>query len=171
MLNTTRDIFICRILSVSISFDLNLFNGQSTRQPGVDQLIDDLCKQLDQAIEICERTTLSEMMNILGLNSSGVFLVNISDENVEINIEARQAMNLIETGTLSTHIHSLFSFSDSNAWSILPLVSSTNQTIHHSSLVLRTFIKCISRFVSLVIKFSSVRSKVLQLMTKLSKRN
>lgn len=101
MLNITRD--ISRILSISISYDLTLFNSQSTRQPDVDQLIDDLCQRLDQSIEICERTTLSKMMNILDLFIR-ILLVNISDENVEINIEARQAMNLMETGTLS-HSH------------------------------------------------------------------
>ncbi|CAF1134879.1 unnamed protein product [Rotaria sordida] len=71
---------IANILSISISFDITLFNGKSTRQPNTSQFIDTICKQLQQAIEIHERTSL----------------INISDEVVGIDLEARKALNFIE---------------------------------------------------------------------------
>ncbi|CAF3616295.1 unnamed protein product [Rotaria sordida] len=75
---------IANILSISISFDITLFNGKSTRQPNTSQFIDTICKQLQQAIEIHERTSL----------------INISDEVVGIDLEARKALNFIEAGIL-----------------------------------------------------------------------
>ncbi|CAF2692623.1 unnamed protein product [Rotaria sp. Silwood2] len=73
---------IASILSISISFDVTLFNGKSTRQPNTSQFIDTICKRLRQAIEIYERTSL----------------INISDEVVGIDVEARKALNFIEAG-------------------------------------------------------------------------
>ncbi|CAF3739250.1 unnamed protein product [Rotaria sp. Silwood1] len=54
---------IASILSISISFDITLFNGKSTRHPNTSQFIDTICKRLRQAIEVYERTSLS----VLGL--------------------------------------------------------------------------------------------------------
>jgi hypothetical protein len=53
--------FFISLLSVSISFDIILFNGKSSRHPNTNQFIDDICQQLHQAIEIYEKTTLSKM--------------------------------------------------------------------------------------------------------------
>ncbi len=46
---------------MSISFDINLFNGKSTRQLNTNQFIDAICEQLQQAIEIYEKKSLSEI--------------------------------------------------------------------------------------------------------------
>jgi hypothetical protein len=84
---------------MSISFDIKLFNGQSIRHPNADEFIDDICQRLYQAIEVYEKTTLSQMKILFfSFKSFLIFLVNISDQNVEINLEARQAINFIETG-------------------------------------------------------------------------
>ncbi len=84
---------------MSISFDIKLFNGQSTRHPNADEFIDDICQRLDQAIEVYEKTTLSQMqIFFFSFKLLLIFLVNISDQNVEMNLEARQAINFIETG-------------------------------------------------------------------------
>ena len=79
------------------------------------------------------------------------FVVNIADENVEMNVEARQAMHLIETGISLPRSHSFFfaiQSSHSNPWSILPLVSSTDQNFHHSSIFLCMYSKCIDEYSS-----------------------
>jgi hypothetical protein len=77
-----------------------LFDGKSARHPNADQFIDDICKQLHQAIEIYEKTTLSKIkiFFFFFFSSSMIFLVNISDQTFQINLEARQALNVIETG-------------------------------------------------------------------------
>ncbi|UJR24623.1 hypothetical protein I4U23_005997 [Adineta vaga] len=80
---------VATLLALSISYDVTLFNGKSTRHPSVNQLIDELCERLHQAIEIYEKTPL----------------MNISDKNVEINPEVRKALDLIET---VIEIHSSF---------------------------------------------------------------
>ena len=46
---------------MSLSFDISLFDGKSTRQPNVNQFIDTICKQLHQAIDVYEKTPLSKM--------------------------------------------------------------------------------------------------------------
>jgi hypothetical protein len=40
------------------------------------------------------------------------FLVNISDQVVEIDLEARKALNVIETGKNAVYISALFFFLD-----------------------------------------------------------
>ncbi|CAF1171345.1 unnamed protein product [Rotaria sordida] len=69
------------ILAISFGIDLKLFNGKSTRHPNTDQFIDMIRERLRQAIDIYESKPL----------------VNLSGSNVELDIEARQALNLIET--------------------------------------------------------------------------
>ncbi|CAF3866966.1 unnamed protein product [Rotaria sordida] len=69
------------ILAISFGIDLKLFNGKSTRHPNTDQFIDMMRERLRQAIDIYESKPL----------------VNLSGSNVELDIEARQALNLIET--------------------------------------------------------------------------
>jgi hypothetical protein len=46
------------ILSVSLSFDVKLPNGQSTRHPDANRFIDTIRERLHQAIEIYEKTPL-----------------------------------------------------------------------------------------------------------------
>jgi len=50
----------CRIsvLSISLSFDIKLPNGQSTRHPDANRFIDTIRERLHQAIEIYEKTPL-----------------------------------------------------------------------------------------------------------------
>lgn len=82
------------LLATSISFDIRLFNGDSQRQVNANQFIDGIGQQLQQAIEVYEKTTLSKMMPISLMR----FSVRISYEGIEFNLEARKALNLIETG-------------------------------------------------------------------------
>ncbi|CAF1595453.1 unnamed protein product, partial [Adineta steineri] len=49
---------IAVLLSISISYDVTLFNGQSTRHPSSNQVFDDLRERFHQAIGIYERTPL-----------------------------------------------------------------------------------------------------------------
>ncbi|CAF1347445.1 unnamed protein product [Rotaria sordida] len=70
------------ILSLSLRFDLTLFHGKPTRQPSIDQSIDEIRERLHQTIETYEKTSL----------------VNMSDQLIEINSEVRQMLNFIETG-------------------------------------------------------------------------
>lgn len=46
------------MLSVSLSFDVKLPNGQSTRHPDANGFIDNIRERLHQAIEIYEKTPL-----------------------------------------------------------------------------------------------------------------
>ncbi len=50
-----------RVIAVSLSFDVELFNGKSTRQPNTNEFIDGICEQLQQAIETYEKTSLSKI--------------------------------------------------------------------------------------------------------------
>ncbi|CAF1638010.1 unnamed protein product [Adineta ricciae] len=72
---------IANILSVSLSFDVKLPNGQATRHPDANRFIDTIRERLHQAIEIYEKKPLA---NIIG-------------HTVEIDQEARKALNFIET--------------------------------------------------------------------------
>ncbi|CAF4657490.1 unnamed protein product [Rotaria sp. Silwood1] len=72
---------IANVLSVSLSFDVKLPNGQSTRHPDANRFIDNIRERLHQAIEIYEKRPLA----------------NISGEKIEIDQEARKALNFIET--------------------------------------------------------------------------
>ncbi|CAF3971108.1 unnamed protein product [Rotaria sp. Silwood2] len=72
---------IANVLSVSLSFDVKLPNGQSTRNPDANHCIDTICERLHQAIETYRKKPLA----------------NISGEKIEINQEARKALNCIET--------------------------------------------------------------------------
>ncbi|CAF3248683.1 unnamed protein product [Rotaria sp. Silwood2] len=75
---------VANVLSISLSFDMTLFNGKSTRQLNVDHFIDAIRERLQRAIEIYEKAPL----------------MNISDKVIEIDIEARKALNFIETGRI-----------------------------------------------------------------------
>ncbi|CAF3918247.1 unnamed protein product, partial [Rotaria sp. Silwood1] len=79
------------VLSLSLTFDVTLPNGQSTRHPDVNQFIDMIRVRLQQAIEVYEKTPLA----------------NVSGQVVEIDPEARKALNFIET-VIQLHTH-LFS--------------------------------------------------------------
>ncbi|CAF4197699.1 unnamed protein product [Rotaria sp. Silwood2] len=72
---------IANVLSVSLSFDIKLPNGQSTRHPDANRFIDTIRERLHQAIEIYEKKPLA----------------NISGQKIEIDQEARKALNFIET--------------------------------------------------------------------------
>ncbi|CAF3858415.1 unnamed protein product [Rotaria sp. Silwood1] len=72
---------IASVLSISLSHDITLPNGQSTRHPSVNLFFDGIHERLQRAIDICEKTPLA----------------NISGEIVEIDPKARQALNFIET--------------------------------------------------------------------------
>ncbi|CAF1048161.1 unnamed protein product [Adineta steineri] len=76
---------IINVLSISLSFDITLFNGKSTRQPNVDQFIDFICQRLQKTIETYEKTPLNPV--------------------IEIDSETRQALNFIES---VVEIHSQF---------------------------------------------------------------
>lgn len=75
--------FSVSLLSISLMYDVTLFNGKSTRHPTVNQFFDDIDERLRTAIEICDKTPL---------------LANISGDVVEMDSEARKALNFIETG-------------------------------------------------------------------------
>ncbi|CAF0768198.1 unnamed protein product [Adineta steineri] len=72
---------IAYILSISLSFDVELLDGKSTRQPNVNQFINNICERLHLAIEVYEKTPL----------------MNVLDEGIEIDLEARKALNFMET--------------------------------------------------------------------------
>lgn len=91
---------ILSVLGSSLSFDIKLPNGQSTRHPNANQFIDSIRDRLIEAILIYERTPLgNNMLFQLKLMPTGfLFIANISGERVEIDSEARRALNYIETG-------------------------------------------------------------------------
>ncbi|CAF4690202.1 unnamed protein product, partial [Rotaria sp. Silwood1] len=72
---------IAVILAMSFGLDLKLFDGKSARHPNTDQFSERIRERLRQAIDIYESKPL----------------VNISGSSVELDVEARQALNLIET--------------------------------------------------------------------------
>ncbi|CAF0841748.1 unnamed protein product [Rotaria sordida] len=72
---------IATVLSMSFSFDVRLFNGDSKRHPNINQCMDVICDKLHRAIEIYEKTPL----------------VNVYGQFVEIDAEACKALNVIET--------------------------------------------------------------------------
>ncbi|CAF4137092.1 unnamed protein product, partial [Rotaria sordida] len=74
---------IANILSMSLSFDIILPNGRSTRHPNIDQFINTICERLHQAIVAYEKTPFVP--------------VNVSNQVVEIDFETRKALNLMET--------------------------------------------------------------------------
>ncbi|CAF4543477.1 unnamed protein product, partial [Rotaria sp. Silwood2] len=82
---------IAIILSLSLTFDVTLPNGQATRHPKANPFIDMIRERLQQAIEIYEKTPLA----------------NVSGQVVEIDPKARKALNFIET-VIQLHTH-LFS--------------------------------------------------------------
>lgn len=49
------------ILSVSLSFDVKLPNGQATRHPDANRFIDTIRERLHQAIEVYDKTPLGEL--------------------------------------------------------------------------------------------------------------
>ena len=73
--------FSISLLSVTISFDICLFNGKSMRHPSADQLIDDLCEQLRQVIQIYESTSLSKKRYRLYFS----YFENIISEDIGTN--------------------------------------------------------------------------------------
>ncbi|CAF1256683.1 unnamed protein product [Didymodactylos carnosus] len=66
---------IASMLSKALSFDITLFNRTSTHQSNANQFLGSICDQLHQAIEI----------------------LILSNPFVEIDFEARKALNFIET--------------------------------------------------------------------------
>jgi hypothetical protein len=55
----SNDFSSISLLEASFTYDVELFNGKSTRQPNTNQFIEGVCKQLQKAIEIYEKTPLS----------------------------------------------------------------------------------------------------------------
>jgi len=53
-------VFFISILAISLSFDIKLPNGQSTRHPNVDRFIDSIRERLSQAIKIYEKKPLGK---------------------------------------------------------------------------------------------------------------
>ena len=45
------------LLALSISYDVTLFDGKSTRHPSINQLMNDLCERLQQVLESDEKTS------------------------------------------------------------------------------------------------------------------
>ncbi|CAF3685279.1 unnamed protein product [Rotaria sp. Silwood1] len=78
---------------MSFGLDLKLFDGKSARHPNTDQFSERMRERLRQAIDIYESKPL----------------VNISGSSVELDVEARQALNLIETGKIILFKNQLFS--------------------------------------------------------------
>ncbi|CAF0997933.1 unnamed protein product [Rotaria sordida] len=72
---------IASVLGTSLSHDITLPNGQSTRHPSVNLFFDGIHERLQRAIDICEKAPLA----------------NISGEIVGIDSKVRQALNFIET--------------------------------------------------------------------------
>ncbi|CAF2108179.1 unnamed protein product [Rotaria magnacalcarata] len=72
---------IATLLSISFAFDRTFFNGASVRHPNIHHFVNMMREKLHKAIEIYERKPL----------------INHSGSSVELDIEARQALNLIET--------------------------------------------------------------------------
>jgi hypothetical protein len=77
---------------------MKLPNGQSTRHPDANRFIDTIRERLHQAIETYEKTPLGEIFEVLIQPFCFFFAANISGEKVEIDQEARKALNFIETG-------------------------------------------------------------------------
>jgi len=87
-------------LSISISFDITLFNGTSIHQPNINHFIDEICKRLDEAIEICDKSSLGRIYFLFSKKKRNFFssLVNISGQVMEMDFEACKALNFIESG-------------------------------------------------------------------------
>ncbi len=59
------------VVANSLSFDMKLPNGQSTRHPNVDRFIDSIGERLQQAIRTYEKTPLGKfILFIENINSS-----------------------------------------------------------------------------------------------------
>lgn len=78
---------------------MKLPNGQATRHPDANRFIDTIRERLHQAIEIYEKTPLGKIEFFLRIAYVRIFLANITGQVVEIDQEARKALNFIETGT------------------------------------------------------------------------
>ncbi|CAF4903678.1 unnamed protein product, partial [Rotaria sp. Silwood1] len=92
--------YIANVLSISLSFDIKLPNGQSTRHLDANRFIDSIRERLHQAIEIYDKKPLA----------------NMSGEKIEIDQEARKALNFIET-VIRFHTHIFM-------WCLQPMKSS-----------------------------------------------
>jgi len=55
-------LFSISVLAISLSFDIQLPNGQTTRHPNVNKFIDNVRVRLNQAIRICEKTPLGKII-------------------------------------------------------------------------------------------------------------
>ncbi len=92
-------LFFTSILSISISFDVKLANGKSTRHPDANRFIDAICERLHQAIEIYEKMPLSRIkFRSFSFSISILFLANVSNQAAGNELEARKAFNFIESG-------------------------------------------------------------------------
>lgn len=60
--NYTRALFALSILAISLSFDTQLPNGQSTRHPKTDQFIDSIRERLSHEIKIYEKKPLGKII-------------------------------------------------------------------------------------------------------------
>ncbi len=80
---------------------MQLPNGQSARHPSVDQFIDSIRERFSHAITVYEKTPLGKMIVFLFKMEIILLLsvANISGERVEVDSEARRALNFIEAGT------------------------------------------------------------------------
>ncbi|CAF4019942.1 unnamed protein product [Adineta steineri] len=76
---------IAYVLALSMSHDVTLLDGQSTRQPNINVFLDTISERLNQAIEICERLPINL----------------ISDQILETDLETQKAFNFIETVVLT----------------------------------------------------------------------
>ena len=55
-----KSICLFSILSVSLSYDVKLPNGQADRHPNADKFIDAMRERLNQAIRVYEQTPLGK---------------------------------------------------------------------------------------------------------------
>jgi hypothetical protein len=124
-------------------------NGQSTRHPDANRFIDNIRERLHQAIQNYEQTSLGTiMLNIIFIDSLFVYAilsVNIGNDGIEIDHEARKALNFIETGQLSNGLSSFsrvyisrWLISDTIAYAYIHVVSSTDEKRHYSNFPLCT---------------------------------
>jgi hypothetical protein len=53
--------FFISVLAISLSFDMKLPNGKSTRHPDANQFIESMNEQVHQAIEVYDKAPLGRM--------------------------------------------------------------------------------------------------------------
>lgn len=73
----SRPAIVSRTLATSLSYDIKLPNGQSTRHTNANRFIDSIRERLAHAIQIYEKTPLGRKVSLIG--NMQVFFLIISD--------------------------------------------------------------------------------------------